>query len=389
MPRRKLSEYRSKMILSEALSLPYIGWSVDTALSIDEIASNDGYVVKVDQAIKGRFKKGLVLLDVKQDKLKSAINQLMRKGYDHLIVEPHYPHNSESERYLAINSDRNGYCLSYSSVGGVEIDSHPDSIKTIMLNEKTDWATVEVETEITKNRLQSLLQLYIESHFVFLEINPYVVNKDNLYILDAAIEVDDAGVYFTQKWSEEDLRSPNMSASTTYEEIVRTLDRKSPASFNLSVLNPNGSIFLLLSGGGASVVVADEVFNRGFGDTLANYGEYSGNPTSHEAYIYTVEVLKLLLDSTSSKKVLFIGGAVANFTDIASTFAGVIKAIAEYSERLSTQRVKVFVRRGGPRQEIGLAKMKSALEEYGLYGGVYDPTTSITGALDAALKEIT
>jgi ATP-citrate lyase beta-subunit len=121
---------------------------------------------------------------------------------------------------------------------------------------------------------------------------------------------------------------------------------------------------------------------------LANYGEYSGNPTSHEAYIYTAEVLKLLIASSSPQKVLFIGGAVANFTDIASTFAGVIKAIAEYADELSIQKVKVFVRRGGPRQEIGLAKMQSALEQYNLYGGVYDPTTSITGALDAALKEI-
>ena len=136
------------------------------------------------------------------------------------------------------------------------------------------------------------------------------------------------------------------------------------------------------------MVVADEVFNRGFGDKLANYGEYSGNPTSHEAYTYTVEVVKLLLASTSSQKVMFIGGAVANFTDIASTFTGVIKVIAEYADELNLQKVKVFVRRGGPRQEIGLAKMQSALEEYGLYGGVYDPTMSITGALDVALQEI-
>lgn len=388
MPRRKLSEYRSKILLSEAFNLPYIGWDVDSTSSIEDIMDSESYVVKVDQAVKGRLKKGLVLLDVKHSKLKTAINQLTRRGYDHLIIEPYLPHAPEGERYLSISHDRSGFHLSYSEKGGIEIESHPDSIKVVTLDDKTDWSKLAMETKIARDKLHSLLQLFIDNHFAFLEINPYISNEDDLYILDAAIEVDDAGIYFTQRWSEDDLRSANMSISTPYEKTVHILDSKSPASFNLSVLNPNGAIFLLLSGGGASVVVADEVFNRGFGEMLANYGEYSGNPTSHEAYVYTAEVLKLLIASNSPKKVLFIGGAVANFTDIASTFAGVIKAIAEYADQLSEQKVKVFVRRGGPRQEIGLAKMQSALEQYGLYGGVYNPTTSITGALDAALKEV-
>lgn len=389
MPRRKLSEYKSKLLISKSLNVPYTGWSVRANSSIADIDGYDSYVVKVDQAVKGRFKKGLVLLDVKAVELGAAIKKLSGEGYDYFIIEPYLPHSSEWERYVSITHDRSGYHLSYSSMGGVEIESHPESIQMVNLDEKTDWTKLTSETAISEERLRTLLDLFRDNHFVFLEINPYVSDGDQLYILDAAVEVDDAGLYFSHGWDDDDLRSPNMSVSTPYEKVVHVLDAKSPASFNLSVLNPNGSIFLLLSGGGASVVVADEVFNRGFGDRLANYGEYSGNPTSHEAYIYTAEVLKLLLASSSTKKVLFIGGAVANFTDIASTFAGVIKAIAEYANDLQAQKVKVFVRRGGPRQEIGLAKMRAALEQYGLHGGVYDPTTSITGALDAALKEIT
>lgn len=388
MPRRKLSEYRSKLLLSEALGLHYSGWDVELGESLDRINESGAYVVKVDQAIKGRFKKGLVILNVEQKEISSAVSSLATKGYSHFIVEPQLSHSSDSERYLSISRDRNGYHFSYSPLGGIDIESHPESIKTIDITEKTNWTKLARETAIPKEKLQALLKLFNDNHFVFLEINPYVSTENTLYILDAAVEVDDAGIYFSHGWGEDDLRSPNMSVNTSYEQVVHALDAKSPASFNLSVLNPNGAIFLLLSGGGASVVVADEVFNRGFGDKLANYGEYSGNPTSHEAYIYTAEVLKLLLASSSSQKVLFIGGAVANFTDIASTFAGVIKAITEYANELGEQKVKVFVRRGGPRQEIGLAKMQTALEEYGLYGGVYDPTTSITGALDAALKEI-
>jgi ATP-citrate lyase beta-subunit len=389
MPRRKISEYRSKLLVNQALSLPYSGWSIVRGDNLDHIASHDSYVIKVDQAIKGRFKKGLVLLDVKKGVLTEALRKLTEEGYEHFIIEPYLTHATDSERYLSISHERNGYHISYSALGGVEIESHSESVKTIGLDETTDWSKLAEATLISEEKLRSLWKLFKNNHFVFLEINPYLaLENGELQILDVAIEVDDAGIYFTQEWGEEDFRNPRMTSSTTHEEVVHALDAKSPASFNLSVLNPNGSIFLLLSGGGASVVVADEVFNRGFGDKLANYGEYSGNPTSHEAYIYTAEVLKLLLTSSSSEKVLFIGGAVANFTDIASTFSGVIKAIAEYADQLSKQKVKVFVRRGGPRQEIGLARMQAALEQYSLYGGVYDPTTSITAALDAALKEI-
>ena len=389
MPRRKLSEYRSKLLISEILENSYVGWSVSSGASLEGISGYDSYVVKVDQAIKGRFKKGLVLLEVEITGLKAAISRLEKEGYVHFIIEPHLVHESTNERYLSMTHDRNGYNFSYSPMGGIDIETHPESIKTVILNEKTQWSILAKETGIRKEKLQALLNIFKTNHFVFLEINPYVLDgSGEIKILDAAVEVDDAGIYFTQGWCDEDIRNPKMIVDTTYEETVHALDAKSPASFNLSILNPNGSIFLLLSGGGASVVVADEVFNRGYGNKLANYGEYSGNPTAHEAYIYTAEVLKLLLASSATKKVLFIGGAVANFTDIASTFAGVIKALAEYSEQLRQQEVKVFVRRGGPRQEIGLAKMQSALEEYGLYGGVYDPKTSITAALDVALKEV-
>jgi ATP-citrate lyase beta-subunit len=221
-----------------------------------------------------------------------------------------------------------------------------------------------------------------------LEINPYLINKNGTAeILDCAIEVDGAGGYYSDAWTDNDIRTPRMTM-TDSEKRVHALDEKSPASFNLNVLNQDGSVFLLLSGGGASVVIADEVYNRGLGAHLANYGEYSGNPTARETYLYTSEVMKLMKQSNAKKKVLFIGGAVANFTDIANTFSGVIQAIDEHAEDLIKAGVKVFVRRGGPRQEIGLAKMKSALEAHGILGGVYDPSYSISTVLGSALDEV-
>lgn len=388
MPRRKLSEYRSKKIIHEALGLPYVGWSVDArkvAAGLKSVAGFSSYVVKVDQAVKGRFKRGLVALDVPRNKLAAQIKKYAGEGFDHFIVEPYITHENAGERYLSIAHDRSGLWLSYSRHGGVEIESRPESIEKVAINGKTDWAGLAKKTLFSKEQLQALVRTFKDGHFVFLEINPYVVESGSVMLLDLAIEVDDAGRNFVVSWANEDVREPKR---TVYpgEEVVRLLDKGSVASFNLSVINPSGSIFLLLSGGGASVVIADEVHNQGLGAMLANYGEYSGNPQAHEAQKYTSEVLKLLLASPAPKKVLFIGGAVANFTDIATTFSGVIAAIDEHAPQLAGHDVKMYVRRGGPRQEIGLENIRRALEKHGLLGGVYDPSVAISDALGAALK---
>ena len=54
------------------------------------------------------------------------------------------------------------------------------------------------------------------------------------------------------------------------------MDSKTGASLKLTVLNPNGRIWTLVAGGGASVVYADAIASSGFADELSNYGEYSG-----------------------------------------------------------------------------------------------------------------
>jgi ATP-citrate lyase beta-subunit len=386
MPRRKLSEYRSKRLASEALGLEYIGWSVSSPEETKEAKGHDSYVVKVDQAVKGRFKKGLVLLDVKQDGLKKAVEGLEGKGYSSFLVEPHITHDQKDERYLSMSHDRSGYHLLFSELGGVDIEQNADSIQSVTLDDATDWAGLATKTGLSEKMLLNLFQLFKDNYFVFLEINPYIANGRETSVLDCAIEVDDAGLYFVDGWNEDDIRHPRMNAKRQEEEEVKKLDANSPASFNLSVLNPDGSVFLLLSGGGASVVIADEVHNLGLGKELANYGEYSGNPNLEETFIYTSQVMKLMLASKAKNKVLFVGGAVANFTDIANTFAGIIKALDKYGDDLAKQGVKIYVRRGGPRQEIGLAKIEAALKKHDLFGGVYSPKTSIPEALHTALK---
>lgn len=388
MPRQKLSEYRAKVLVSEDLNLPYVGWSISEGKQLTQVRGSKTYVLKVDQAEKQRFKKGLVALDAKKNDLKVVLDKLKEKGYEHFIVEPYFEHSEDAERYISLGYDRNGHYLTYSAKGGINVEGHAELLSTVRLDDATNWSVLAEETGFQEDQLKRLLDTFKQQYFTFLEINPYVITDSGVHILDAAIEADDAGMFFAQGWTSEDLRSPLAKKRTLSEEFVGKLNEKSPASFNLNVLNPNGAVFLLLSGGGASVVIADEVYNRGLGDLLANYGEYSGNPNARETYLYTSEVLKLIKQSKAKKKVVFIGGAVANFTDIANTFSGVIQAIDDHAADLIKAKVKVYVRRGGPRQEIGLAKMKTALEAHGILGGVYDPSHSISTVLESALDEV-
>lgn len=388
MPRRKLSEYRAKVLVSEGLELPYTGWSISGVKDLTQVKGFKSYVLKVDQAVKKRFKNGLVLLNLTKSELEVGLKSLQKKGYEHFIVEPYIKHDQDNERYISIGYDKHHQFISFSLAGGVNIEDNPETVQTVKLNSKTDWELLANNTGLKEEWLHKLVHIFEREHFTFLEINPYVLTKEGIHIMDAAVEVDDAGVFFVDGWTGDDLRSPVAAKRTPSEEIIAELDDTSPASFNLSVLNPDGSIFLLLSGGGASVVVADEIYNHGLGGEIANYGEYSGNPTEDETYIYTSALLKLLIASRAKKKVLFIGGAVANFTDIASTFAGVIRALDDVSKKLKTQGVRVYVRRGGPRQEIGLARIRHTLEEHGLYGGVYDPSTSINDAVKSMIQGV-
>ncbi|KKP80518.1 MAG: Acly protein [Candidatus Levybacteria bacterium GW2011_GWB1_35_5] len=204
-----------------------------------------------------------------------------------------------------------------------------------------------------------------------------IIKDKDIYLLDLAVEVDSTAEFFVNGlWEAGDFVSVN--AKTKEEVEIINLSAKSQAAFKLDVLNPNGSIFMLLSGGGASIVLADEVQTQGFSKDLANYGEYSGNPNQEETYIYTKNLLSLLLKSKANKKVLIIGGGVANFTDIRITFKGIIKALEEVKNDLKKQKVKVFVRRGGPYQKAGLKDMETFLEKEKLFGKVSGPEMVLT-----------
>lgn len=345
------------------------------------------YVCKVDEAVKGRFKKGLVRLNVAASEIEPTVAELHAQGFRYVLVEPQFEHGPASERYFSLVRTRDGLSCTTNDRGGVDVNDAAAHMKERLLTTDT-LPGVAATLGISSDAVKRIAQAFEDNHFGFLEINPLVPGPDGQpYILDAAVEVDgEAAPLVAGRWSAADLRSHQ--SLTPEESAVLDLAARSMSSFRLVVLNPHGQIFLLLSGGGASVTLADEVHNQGFGHALGNYGEYSGNPTADETYMYTRQILSLLIKSAASPKVLVVAGGVANFTDIRVTFSGVIRALEEVAPELARQGIKVFVRRGGPHEAEGLARIETFLRTAGLLGAVSGPELMLSEIIPQALSTI-
>lgn len=199
--------------------------------------------------------------------------------------------------------------------------------------------------------ISRLYAVYVDCQFTYLEINPLVVipnaTKTNaeVHFLDLAAKIDqtaefECGVKWAIARSPAALGIPVVASKDTKvtvdagpplefpapfgremskeEAYIAEMDAKTGASLKLTILNSTGRIWTLVAGGGASVVYADAIASAGFAGELANYGEYSGAPTETQTFHYARTVLDLMLRAPQHPdgKVLFIGGGIANFTNV-------------------------------------------------------------------------
>jgi ATP-citrate lyase beta-subunit len=378
MARVKLSEYKAKKIL---LGDRYTGVQLRSgAITIP----GGHWVAKVDQGVKKRFKQGLVVVDKAEADTKAAIADWEKRGFSQFILDPLVPHEPSEARYISFDRVRDGIRVLFARDGGIDIEEHPEAVLHVVLRNEGDIASIAKQTGVPEAFLTRVYDAFQKEFFAFLEINPLIVRGDTVELLDAAALVDSAGEFFVRgSWTESDV--VKQKAKHPAESRVETLAATTPASLKLSIINPDGALFFLLSGGGGSIVIADEVQLRGAGKLLANYGEYSGGPTREETYLYAKEILGLMLASKAPKKALVIAGGVANFTDVKKTFLGIVDALSEVAPSLRAQGVRVFVRRGGPNEAAGLKLMQDFLEKEQLLGSIYGSDTVITRAVEDAI----
>ena len=369
-------------------------------------------VVKPDQLFGKRGKHGLVLVNASWEDAKGWIRERMGKEVTigkargkltHFLVEPFTPHSEDEEYYVAIKDGREADTIYFSLKGGIFVEENWDKVlrMEVPIDEDMEKALEsagigekipdmpEEKRERIIEFIKALYRIYANLGFTYLEINPFTFDSEgNIVPLDTVARLDDTAAFECSKyWGAIEFPPPFGRHLSPEEQYIKEMDEKSGASLKLTILNPKGRVWTMVAGGGASVIYADTVVDLGFGEELANYGEYSGNPSTDETYEYARTILDLMTREKDPRgKVLIIGGGIANFTDVAKTFTGIIKALEEYADRLKENNVKIYVRRGGPNYKEGLRRIKEAGERLGLDIEVYGPETHMTKIVRMALR---
>ncbi|MCJ1291857.1 glutathione synthetase ATP-binding domain-like protein [Xylographa carneopallida] len=399
------------------------------------------FVAKPDQLIKRRGKSGLLALNKTWPEARAWIETKAGKSQQvetvqgvlrQFLVEPFVPHPSDTEYYININSVREGDWILFTHEGGVDVGDVDAKAKKILIpvdlseypSNEDIAATLLKEVpkgvhNVLVDFISRLYAVYVDCQFTYLEINPLVVipnenaTSAEVHFLDLAAKLDqtaefECGVKWAVARSPAALGLPGVKSEgkvsidagppmefpapfgremSKEEAYIAELDAKTGASLKLTILNAHGRVWTLVAGGGASVVYADAISSCGFADELANYGEYSGAPTETQTYHYARTVLDLMLRAPVNLegKVLFIGGGIANFTNVASTFKGVIRALREVSGTLIEHKVQIWVRRAGPNYQEGLKNIKAVGAELKLDMHVYGPEMHVSGIVPLAL----
>ncbi|CAG8478411.1 4696_t:CDS:2, partial [Acaulospora morrowiae] len=357
------------------------------------------------------------------------------------LIEPFVPHPSHTEYYVNINSVRDGDYILFTHEGGVEVgDVDAKALKLLIpidgncptseeIKEKLLVNVPEAKKDALVNFISRLYAVYVDLHFTYLEINPLVVldstsdgEASKIYYLDLAAKLDQTGEFEAgPKWAiaraprnvgvlvdgetrkvqidqgpPMEFPAPFGRESTKEEAYIQELDSKTGASLKLTILNKDGRIWTMFNIHQNSITIylytlfsfSDAIAALGFSNELANYGEYSGAPTETQTYEYAKTILDLMTRNPiphPDGKILIIGGGIANFTNVAVTFKGLIRALQEFKQSLMLHKVKIFVRRGGPNYQEGLRAMRQLGDDLGIEIQVFGPETHITEIVPLAL----
>lgn len=442
MAQKAIREYDAKSILAKHWNkyFPNFTYAYETIMvqngsELKEAAKNQTWlsqktlVAKPDMLFGKRGKNGLVLFkdqkpgDVSLDKAaswideKSSSKQSVYFSFDgdtpkgeakvdmltHFIVEPFTPHTQAEEYYISATCVGDDDVLYMSAEGGMEVEENWDKVVEVAfpITATEDEIAAKIKANIPSDVAAKdkdafaefaigFFKAYRELNFAYLEINPFVMQGNKIELLDMVAKLDDtAGFMMREQWGDVEYpTSFGMEEKSPEVLAIEEADAKSGASLKLTILKPEARIWTMVAGGGASVVYADTIADLAGIDDLANYGEYSGGPTTGETQFYAETILDLMTrtkDAQGRDKVLVIGGAIANFTDVAKTFTGIIYAFEKYAQKMKDVGIKIYVRRGGPNYEKGLKDIKEAANRLGLWIDVYGPETHVTDIVRMAV----
>lgn len=380
-------EYDAKKMFAEYSHTSYTGFLIQNNEDLKSFEKNTEihtWVIKPDQLFGKRGKYGLIGVNLETNEIRSWWENHFKKEVtlstqsgklDTFLIEPFIQHTEEY--YVAIKTDRECDEIFFSEKWGIEVEENWDSIQSIQIplaSENTNIDLWSLNIQNTENKekiiqfIKTLYAFFIKCGYTYLEVNPFTFDSSwNIVCLDMVARVDTCeGFKQKEYWKTLEFTNPFWAEKSEAEKYIDELDAATGASLKFRILNKDGRIWLLTSGGWASVIIADTIADMGYADEVGNYGECSGNPDRENTKAYTLTLLDTMLTNERKWKYLIIAWAIANFTHIDKTFSGIIDAFEEKIDDMLHQEVKILVRRGGINDTNWLQMMKDACERLGL-----------------------
>lgn len=405
-----IREYDAKLMFFESIWQKYNWIQVKSKTDLEKLEEWKKYVIKPDMLFWKRWKLWLLWIKLTKEEIIEWYDKYNKKEMkitgvlwilEVFLVEEFVEHNEEY--YISFEANRDFDILNFSYEWGIEVEENWKKVKTIEIETGKDINEEQIEklfincntcawnknntSLINKEKIIStikkLYNFYKNYWLVYLEVNPFCFDKNwNIILLDMVWKIDDQE-YFLQKNHWKNLEIPNTFGfkQNNREKYIRELDSQTGASLKFKVLNKNAKIWTLLAWWGGSLVITDSLWSLWFANEIWNYGELSWNPSRDFTREYTRELLEQMLENEKKWKYLIIAGAIANFTDIATTFAWIIDIFEEKKEEILKQKIQVLVRRWWINEKKWLEIMKNSCKKIWITCKVADSSEYMTDIL--------
>lgn len=341
----RLLEHESKEILA--------GYGIRSpkgrlVLSPDDIRDMTGPVVlKAQVPVGGRGKVGGVLEASSVEEAKERAALLFPKeirGYRPRAILMEDKVRVREEFFLSIIYDtvEKAPVALFSREGGMDIEElaarQPEKVKKQYFSVRFGLPQYRAREMISEAGISgrllvglgsvfsTLARLFLDYDAIIAEINPLALTHEGeLVALDCHLEVDDDALSrhsdLAEKLRDEE-RVTGGRIRTEFEKRAAEIDNIDHRGVAGRVIEFDGTLGLIIGGGGASLTAFDAVLSHG--GRPANYCEVGGNPSVRKVK----ELTKLILSRKGVEKIAVITNVLSN-TRVDLVARGVIKGIME------------------------------------------------------------
>jgi succinyl-CoA synthetase beta subunit/citryl-CoA synthetase large subunit len=390
----RLLEYESKEILNKYNIVTPSSRLVESS---DELDVASPMILKAQVPIGGRAKAGGIMEALNTDRAKTNAKELLStwvRGYQARKILVEQKVDVEREFFMAITYDTvaKSPLAVFSAQGGVDIEAlakqAPGKVRKEHFSARArlpQYRAREIisETGISGRLLlglgsilSSLADIFLNHDATLVEINPLAsTTQGQIVALDCHLEIDDDAIFRQPDLADimkDENRYSSRRRTSAFERKAADIDQLDHRGVAGRMIEFDGSMGLIIGGGGASLTAFDAV--QFHGGQPANYCEIGGNPSVKKVK----ELTRLILSKPNVEKIAVIMNVVSN-TRVDLVARGIIKGILEAGKN--------------PAETVAAFRVPGAWEEEGFkilsrYGVPYlDRTASIDDAARMAVEK--